>query len=137
MKSTGIVRRVDELGRIVLPMELRKSMEIGEKAPLEIYVEGNSIILKKHQCTCISAERRRTCAPFRTSTSVPPAWRSSTPCKKSPPRTGRRFSVPRYSFLAGTSQMFRAYSRMLRSAAKMPDRAMFTSAIRFHRPGSR
>ena len=38
MKSTGIVRRVDELGRIVLPMELRKSMEIGEKAPLEIYV---------------------------------------------------------------------------------------------------
>ena len=53
MKSTGIVSRVDELGRIVLPMELRKSMEIGEKAPLEIYVEGNSIILKKHQCTCV------------------------------------------------------------------------------------
>ena len=53
MKSTGIVRRVDELGRIVLPMELRKSMEIDEKAPLEIYVEGNSIILKKHQCTCV------------------------------------------------------------------------------------
>jgi len=53
MKSTGIVRRVDELGRIVLPMELRKSMEINEKAPLEIYVEGNSIILKKRQCTCV------------------------------------------------------------------------------------
>ena len=53
MKSTGIVRRVDELGRIVLPMELRKSMEIDEKAPLEIYVEGNSIILKKHQCICV------------------------------------------------------------------------------------
>lgn len=53
MKSTGIVRKVDELGRIVLPMELRKSLDINIKDSLEIYVEGNSIILKKYFPACI------------------------------------------------------------------------------------
>jgi len=52
MKSTGIVRNVDELGRIVLPIELRRSMHIAEKDPIEIYVEGNSIILRKHEESC-------------------------------------------------------------------------------------
>jgi len=53
MKSTGIVRKVDELGRIVLPIELRKNLDINIKDPLEIYVEGNSIILKKvHVVEC-------------------------------------------------------------------------------------
>lgn len=47
MKATGIVRRVDELGRIVLPIELRRTLDIAEKDTLEIYVEGSSIILKK------------------------------------------------------------------------------------------
>ena len=46
MKATGIVRRVDELGRIVLPIELRRTLDIAEKDTLEIYVEGSSIILK-------------------------------------------------------------------------------------------
>ena len=46
MKSTGIVRKVDELGRIVLPIELRRTLDIGEKDALEIYVDGGSIILK-------------------------------------------------------------------------------------------
>ena len=45
MKSTGIVRRVDELGRIVLPIEFRRTLDIGEKDSLEIYVEGSSIVL--------------------------------------------------------------------------------------------
>ena len=45
MKSTGIVRKVDELGRIVIPREIRNKFEINEKDPLEIYVEGSSIIL--------------------------------------------------------------------------------------------
>ena len=45
MKSTGIVRRVDELGRIVIPIELRNKLKIAEKDPIEIYVEGSSIIL--------------------------------------------------------------------------------------------
>lgn len=53
MKSTGIVRKVDELGRIVLPMELRKSLGIDKKDPLEIYVEGETIILKKYSPACI------------------------------------------------------------------------------------
>ena len=53
MKATGIVRKVDELGRIVLPIELRRIMDIAERDPLEIYVDGNSIVLKKYQSSCI------------------------------------------------------------------------------------
>lgn len=53
MKLTGIVRKVDELGRIVLPIELRRSMDITEHDSLEIYVEGDSIILRKFQPTCV------------------------------------------------------------------------------------
>ncbi|NHM30834.1 AbrB/MazE/SpoVT family DNA-binding domain-containing protein [Neobacillus terrae] len=48
MKSIGIVRKVDELGRIVIPMELRRTLDISEKDPLEIYTDGDSIILKKY-----------------------------------------------------------------------------------------
>lgn len=53
MKSTGIVRKVDELGRIVLPIELRRTLDIGEKDALEIYVDGGSIILKKYAPSCV------------------------------------------------------------------------------------
>ena len=53
MKSTGMVRRVDELGRIVLPIELRKTFNIVEKDALEIYTEGNTIILRKYEPACI------------------------------------------------------------------------------------
>ena len=53
MKETGIVRKVDELGRIVLPIELRRTLDIEVRDPLEIYVEGESIILKKHNPSCI------------------------------------------------------------------------------------
>lgn len=49
MKSTGIVRKVDELGRIVLPIELRRTLDISEKDPLEIYVDGDTVILKKYE----------------------------------------------------------------------------------------
>jgi len=49
MKSTGIVRKVDELGRIVLPIELRRNLNICEKDALEIFVEGETIILKKYE----------------------------------------------------------------------------------------
>ena len=48
MKSTGIVRKVDELGRVVIPVELRKVLAIQEKDPVEIFVDGNQIILKKY-----------------------------------------------------------------------------------------
>lgn len=53
MKATGIIRRVDELGRVVIPIELRNKFEITEKDPMEIYVDGNSIILKKYEPNCI------------------------------------------------------------------------------------
>ena len=53
LKSTGIVRKVDELGRIVLPIELRRTMNIEEKDSLEIYVDGANIILHKYQPSCV------------------------------------------------------------------------------------
>ena len=48
MQSTGIVRKLDSLGRITLPMELRKSFDIGEREPLEIFTEEDKIIIKKY-----------------------------------------------------------------------------------------
>ncbi len=53
MKSTGIVRHIDELGRIVVPKEMRTKMNIKNSDPVEIYVEGDRIILTKYQNTCI------------------------------------------------------------------------------------
>ncbi|WP_024614644.1 AbrB/MazE/SpoVT family DNA-binding domain-containing protein [Clostridium sp. Ade.TY] len=53
MRSTGIVRKVDELGRIVLPIELRRTLDIAERDSLEIFVEGEQIILKKYEPACI------------------------------------------------------------------------------------
>lgn len=53
MKSLGIVRKVDELGRIVLPIELRRKFDIEEKDSLEIYTDNDSIILKKYEPSCI------------------------------------------------------------------------------------
>lgn len=53
MKSTGIVRKVDELGRIVLPIELRRTLDIGEKDALEIYVDGSAVVLKKYAPSCV------------------------------------------------------------------------------------
>ena len=53
MKSTGIIRRVDELGRVVIPIEIRNKFNIAEKDPIEIYVDGSNIVLKKHEQSCI------------------------------------------------------------------------------------
>lgn len=52
MKDTGIVRRVDSLGRIVIPMELRRTLGIAVKDPMSIMVEGDRIILQKHRDVC-------------------------------------------------------------------------------------
>ncbi len=52
MKATGITRKVDELGRIVLPVELRRTMDIPVRTPLEIYVDGDKVILKKYNPAC-------------------------------------------------------------------------------------
>ena len=53
MKSTGIVRKLDELGRITIPVEIRKIHDIKEGDPLEIFVEGSNIIVAKYQPSCI------------------------------------------------------------------------------------
>lgn len=53
MKETGIVRKIDELGRIVLPKELRRTLNIEVKDPLGIYVESDYVILKKYNPSCI------------------------------------------------------------------------------------
>lgn len=59
MKSTGIVRKVDELGRIVLPIELRRTHGIEEKDRIEIFVDGESIILRKYQPACIFCDNAK------------------------------------------------------------------------------
>ena len=53
MKSTGIVRKVDELGRIVLPIELRRTLDIAERDELEIYLDDDKVVLKKYEPSCI------------------------------------------------------------------------------------
>ncbi len=60
MKATGIVRPVDDLGRITLPKELRLTLNINEKDPLEIYMDGESIVLKRYKpgCAACGAARR-------------------------------------------------------------------------------
>lgn len=53
MKSTGIVRKLDELGRIVIPKEIRKKLNIEQKDPIEIFIDGTSIVLSKFESGCI------------------------------------------------------------------------------------
>ena len=65
MKSTGIVRRVDKLGRIVLPSELRNTLNIKIKEPLEIYVSGDSIVLRKYLPCCIFCGEEENVGTFK------------------------------------------------------------------------
>ena len=65
MKSTGIVRKVDELGRIVLPIELRRTLDINERDALEIYVDTNQIILKKYEPACIFCNNASDAVSFK------------------------------------------------------------------------
>ena len=65
MKSTGIVRKVDELGRIVLPSELRRVLNINIKDAVEIYVSGESIILKKYMPACIFCDSADEVSTFK------------------------------------------------------------------------
>lgn len=75
MKSTGIVRKVDDLGRVVIPIELRRTLDIEEKDPLEIHVDGEQIILRKHAESCVfcgseqdisAFHNKNVCTPCRT-----------------------------------------------------------------------
>jgi transcriptional pleiotropic regulator of transition state genes len=65
MKSTGIVRKIDELGRIVLPVEMRRVLDIAEKDSVEIYSDGESIILKKFQPACTFCDSLKDIVVFK------------------------------------------------------------------------
>ena len=65
MKSTGIVRKVDELGRIVLPIELRRTLDIAERDSLEIFVSEDTIILKKFQPTCVFCDSAKNIISYK------------------------------------------------------------------------
>ena len=64
MKSTGIIRRMDELGRVVIPIEIRNQFNIAEKDPVEIYVDGSSIVLKKFEPNCIFCGNTKNLATY-------------------------------------------------------------------------
>ena len=65
MKATGIVRKVDELGRIVLPIELRRTLDIEERDSLEIYLDGDRIVLQKYEQACLFYGTTRGLANYR------------------------------------------------------------------------
>lgn len=65
MKSTGIIRKVDDLGRIVLPIELRRMLDIEERDELEIYMENERIILQKYEPSCIFCGSSRDLISYR------------------------------------------------------------------------
>lgn len=65
MKSTGIVRQVDGLGRVVIPMELRRTLGVSIKDAMEIYVEGEQIILKKYQPACMFCDNASDVVTFK------------------------------------------------------------------------
>ena len=65
MKSSGIIRKVDELGRIVLPIELSRTLDIAERDELEIYMEQDRIILQKYEPSCIFCASSRDLVRYR------------------------------------------------------------------------
>lgn len=65
MKSTGIIRKIDELGRFVIPMEMRNKLDISSNDPLEIYVEGTTIMLRKYEPDCIFCGSSKDVTPYK------------------------------------------------------------------------
>ena len=65
MKSTGVVRKLDDLGRILIPIELRRTMDIGLRDTLEIFVEDDKIILKKYHPACVFCNDARDVVPYK------------------------------------------------------------------------
>ncbi len=82
MKSTGIVRKVDELGRIVLPIELRRTLDIAEKDSLEIYMDGPAIVLKKYQPACIFCDDAKDVIVYHGKNICRRRWPASEPADK-------------------------------------------------------
>ena len=65
MKSTGMVRKLDELGRVVIPIEIRNKLRMVEKDPIEIYIVGNTIMLKKVEESCILCGKSQNLIGFK------------------------------------------------------------------------
>lgn len=65
MKSTGIIRKVDDLGRIVLPIELRRTLDIAERDELEIFMEDDRIVLKKYEPACVFCSSEQGLVSYR------------------------------------------------------------------------
>ena len=65
MKATGIVRKVDKLGRIVLPIELRRTLDIMEKDSIELFLDGKLIVLRKYELSCTFCGEKKNLFPFR------------------------------------------------------------------------
>ena len=84
MKSTGIVRKVDELGRVVLPIELRRTLDIEVKDSLEIYVDGNVVILKKYDPACIFCGGSKEITVFKGKNICPSCIEEMTSTEKNP-----------------------------------------------------
>ena len=78
MKSTGIVRKVDELGRIVLPIELRRTLGIEEKDRIEIFVDGESIILRTYQPACLFCDNAKDIINYKGKNICPDCIRAMT-----------------------------------------------------------
>jgi len=91
MKSTGIVRKVDELGRVVIPIELRRTLGIDKKDALEIYVDDEHIILKKYEPACIFCDNAKMYRSIRVRTYVRSAWLNCASCPNSASTPGTIF----------------------------------------------
>ena len=65
MKSTGIVRNIDDLGRIVIPKEIRRTFQISANDPIEIFIDGDTIIFKKFNVACIFCGSRNNLELFK------------------------------------------------------------------------
>ncbi len=65
MKATGIVRKIDELGRVVLPIELRRTMNLEVRDPVEIFLDGDSIVLRKYENACLFCGGTHNLTTFR------------------------------------------------------------------------
>lgn len=81
IRSTGIVRRVDELGRVVVPVELRRVLGLGEGTPVEIFTHGETVLLRRYEPLCVfcghwgeemvELSGRQVCASCRSHLSAP------------------------------------------------------------------
>ena len=65
MNPTGIVRKVDDLGRIVLPIELRRTLDIAERDELEIYLDDDKVVMRKYEPSCVFCSSTRNLVEYR------------------------------------------------------------------------